>query len=140
MCDRRQYTQAWLTFLRFFLGGLDGLSTVAVLFDLSCDFGASVVVAFWVACCCLLVDLVSFMVPSRSCFVLISSVSSQIFFQASAPSYHDAELMLSQFLHSGTRVDRGVASSRRPSMVSGPLPSPVRSCKCILHQSIPFWM
>jgi hypothetical protein len=67
MCDRRQYTQAWLTFLRFFLGGLDGLSTVTVLFDRSCDFGVSVVVAVWAACCgccCdLVVDFVSFMLP-----------------------------------------------------------------------------
>jgi len=80
MCDRLQYTQAWLTFLRFFLGGLDGLSMVAVLFDLSCDFGVSVVVAFWTACCCccgLVVDMVSFMVVLRSCFVSLFVMSSQ---------------------------------------------------------------
>jgi hypothetical protein len=93
ICDRRQYTHAWLTFLRFFLGGLDGLSMVAVLFDLSCDFDVSFVVAFCAACCCccgcdLVVGFVSFMVPLRSCLVAKSVISTQ------SPSHKDARSTL----------------------------------------------
>lgn len=96
---------------------------MAVLFDLSCDLGVSVVFVL-----CLLVGLVSFMVPLRSCFVSASVMSSRVSYGRS--NHCNAKSKLFQFPGSG--IGRGAMKDRiesRGSRVSGPLPSPLHNPK-----------